>query len=281
MCPLNRGRFNDILIGAWSFDTGGHTDGKAYVYSGADYALLTSVTGSGNEKLGASVAGLGDVTGDSVPDFIVGADGNARAGAQSGRAIIFSGADFAVVYDFSGFETFERFGVSLRPAGDINNDGTLDIAIADQPDSTLPLGAVFASHLYIFSGVDGAPLMVIPNTLVHLAVERSLASAIGDINSDGFDDIAVAVKAETSLGGVVNLYSGKDGLLLFSLSPPTADKYFGVDVFGGEDVNGDGISDIIVSAPALDSTIVDTGHAYVFLGGDPDNDFIPTLCGDN
>ena len=67
----------DLVLGAPMVgdpDDGDYFVGGVYVFSGADYSILASFLGDATEdKLGWSVAGLGDVDGDGRPDLAAGA----------------------------------------------------------------------------------------------------------------------------------------------------------------------------------------------------------------
>ena len=64
--------YGDFAVGAYRY---GDNKGKVYIYSGADGSLLMEVYDryGTNQKLGASVAGLGDIDGDGDPNFAIGA----------------------------------------------------------------------------------------------------------------------------------------------------------------------------------------------------------------
>ena len=91
--------YPDLLVGA--------PDGNsAFVYSGANGALLYSMGAAtlnppggtalltGADRFGEVVAGVGDVNGDSVPDFLVGARQNALGGTLVGTSTTYAGAAF-------------------------------------------------------------------------------------------------------------------------------------------------------------------------------------------
>jgi hypothetical protein len=82
----------DLLLGAWDEDGGAGDAGRVYLFSGADGALLSTLTSPNAEQIGhfgRSVAGTSDVDGDGLGDLLVGAwseDG------FTGRAYLFGTA---------------------------------------------------------------------------------------------------------------------------------------------------------------------------------------------
>jgi hypothetical protein len=67
---------SEVLVGSPGQDTGGTDSGRVSIYSGADGGpLLKSIEGlSAGDRLGSAVAGIGDITGDGVNDFVVAAE---------------------------------------------------------------------------------------------------------------------------------------------------------------------------------------------------------------
>jgi hypothetical protein len=85
----------------------------------------------------------------------------------------------------------------------------------------------------------------------------------GDVNGDGFGDLAVTAPAEL---GTVYVYRGtKDGP---SGSPVTLSGtgYFGSAVTGAGDVDGDGLADVLVGAPGAYGAPAPAGTVSVFFG---------------
>lgn len=86
----------DLSIAAWQSSAGAPLAGKVYVYSGADGALLHTVTGSlENDALGVDALSVGDVNSDSNRDYMVTAVGNDFNGADVGHIYIISFAKAA------------------------------------------------------------------------------------------------------------------------------------------------------------------------------------------
>lgn len=99
-----------------------------------------------NDSLGYSVAGLGDVTGDDVPDLALGAYGydplNSEGAAMSGAGATFvlpGDADAVLVdladglpeggYQIDGLVAGDRAGRQVARLGDVDGNGTPDLAI--------------------------------------------------------------------------------------------------------------------------------------------------------
>lgn len=71
---LNHDGYDDFLIGISGDDTAGNLAGRVEVYSGVDGSLLVAINGQGGgDRFGSSVSAAGDVNGDGLADFVVGA----------------------------------------------------------------------------------------------------------------------------------------------------------------------------------------------------------------
>ncbi|MBK8692521.1 MAG: FG-GAP repeat protein [Deltaproteobacteria bacterium] len=92
-------------------------------------------------------------------------------------------------------------------------------------------------------------------------------AAIGDVNGDGFCDLAVGAPAALRDVGQVFIYHGSLGGLrsepdaVLNGADPAMSQ-FGSVISGGGDVNGDGFADLIVGAPQA----MVLGRAYVYYG---------------
>ncbi|MHC4989354.1 MAG: integrin alpha, partial [Planctomycetota bacterium] len=161
----------------------------------------------------------------------------------------------------------DRFGWSCRYAGDVDQDGVVDVVIGAPRDGT---AANNAGKAAVYSGATGTVIFeqhgAGSGTQLGYAVDGA-----GDWNQDGHDDIVVGAPfADGPPGdnvGAVFVYSGEaPHPLLWSRFGEAADDRFGSDVAGLGDVNGDGYGDVVVGAPRNDAAGSNAGRVYVFLG---------------
>jgi FG-GAP repeat protein len=263
---LNGDGASELIIGAFQNAAGGPFAGRAYVYSGRDGALLNVVTGSASNRLGFSVAGVGDINKDGFPDYAVGGPGRFNAPApQNGRVIVLSGKDHSVIYDLAGTHR-SFFGYDVNAAGDVNGDSYPDI-IAGAP--LVSESAFFAGRVFTISGRDGS-------TLWHqdgISQESFLGtgvSGVADLDGDGLPEQAVGASGVVNgrrQSGQAYVLRGQNGAFLRTLKPSSTACDFGdFYVHASDDVNGDAVPDIYV-ADFCDNRLGPlTGRAYVFSG---------------
>lgn len=235
----------------------------AAVYSGGTGKLLYTVTDNFRE-FGASVAGIGDVNDDGVPDFMVGSprynsEGRNNPAFHRGAAYIYSGKDGALLRSFihesAGMAPMgssfggDRFGDSVALAGDVNGDGVADVIIgAPGVDGA----GIDRGRAYVYSGKDGALLASFDGPTDGYRLGSSVASA-GDANNDGKADLLVGAPGSPTgwlkVPGHVYVFSGADSTVLFSFAGTTERDLFGFSVAAAGDVNKDATPDFIIGAP--------------------------------
>jgi len=261
---------SDLLIGADA--AGPHHEGSVEVRSGADGSRIWKRCGRADSsghgwRLGSGVGLVGDVTGDGVPDVTVGAYG-ARGGL--GLAFVLSGSDGSIVHrlrapkpEGAAFGLFFASG-----AGDVNGDGYGDVFVGDYlagiDGTRRPPGSGAA---YVFSGRTGR------------LIRRFEAPAagdgfgpgrgVGDVNGDGRADLIIAgyiANKGAPAAGQATVYSGRSGRVLQVITSTTENENFGVDALGLGDVDGDGLTDFLVTAVGLAFAGTAPGTAYVIAG---------------
>jgi hypothetical protein len=206
---INRDGCDDILIGA-----GG--ENKAYMVYGRsnDFPALIMLTntwcdgtngvtlagGGPSDACGSSLSPAGDVNGDGLPDFLVGADRASPGGRGSaGETYVVYGRTNALPAMITMTNTYldgtngvalagamvnDWVGCSVRSAGDMNKDGYDDLLIgAVYAD---PSGQNIAGETYlVYGGVLFDAVYIIPNSGPFAGGYQ--VTIIGSNLCDGFD----------------------------------------------------------------------------------------------
>jgi hypothetical protein len=268
---VNGDGYDDVIAAAPAYNS---FAGIAYIYyGGSSMDTIPDVTVTGvnpGDSFGSSMAYVGDVNGDNFADVLVGAY-DAFVNTAGKAYLYFGGVSMDSTADvvMNGEEVADVFGASVSSAGDVNGDGFSDVIVGALNNDAAGMDA---GKAYIFFGglsMDATPDVIMTGSAP--GDNFGIVSTAGDLNDDGFSDVIVgAIRNDaggTNAGrayvyfGATNMDSTAD--LIFT--GEAEEDLFGLAVATAGDVNGDGISDIIIGAPYNDFTGTDAGKAYLYL----------------
>ena len=163
-----------------------------------------------------------------------------------------------------------QFGHGAIGAGDVNLDGYADVIVGAPTDSIAQEGRAFLFR-GTATGLDTVPVWQ-GRGVQPFAHHGSAVGPAGDVNGDGYPDVAVAAGTMwngSSYSGAVFVYYGSSsglspgGTMIPGVVPW---EWFGFSVEGAGDVNGDGYGDLIVGAVYASNPEDQEGRAYLYLG---------------
>ncbi|MDB2502262.1 FG-GAP-like repeat-containing protein, partial [Paracoccaceae bacterium] len=262
--------------------------------AGAGGFVINGIDAS--DQSGYSVSNAGDVNGDGLDDLIVGAryadpNGNSSAGESyvvfgksNGTAIELSDVAAGTGgFVINGIDASDQSGYSVSNAGDVNGDGLDDLIVGARYAD--PNGTNSGASYVVFGKSGGAQIELseiqknsndqgfVINGWYLNDYSGVSVSAAGDVNGDGLDDLIVGAFRDdpngTDSGASYVIFGKSDGNSVelgqmatrfnssgFAINGEITSDGSGYSVSGAGDVNGDGLSDLIIGSLENQSYVV-------------------------
>ncbi|MEZ2252460.1 RHS repeat-associated core domain-containing protein [Microcoleus sp.] len=313
---INGDKIDDIIVGSFGADPNNvNAAGKSQVIFGTQKfpasVNLSQLNGQNGFTLngtdaegfsGGTVSSAGDINGDGIKDFIIGAFGATVNGQNNaGKTYIVFGTNQGFPANFNlanlngnngfavtGTNTFDYAGLFATGISDINGDRIDDILIS----APGPLGGTPGKSYVIYGRTTGfSPNLNLAqingNTgfvINGIDGNSSGTASSGDINGDGIPDLVIGADGGTTNGGTnagktyvifgqqggfsgsVNVpeLNGTTGFVIVGLN---AEERSGIALTATGDINGDGNKDIVIGAPgATVGDRINAGKTSVIFG---------------
>jgi hypothetical protein len=222
---------------------------------------------------------IADVNADGIADLLIGAGEQDTGGYYSGSLYLIMGpvragtVDLPSEYDYElvGENPNSETGRYVESNGDLNGDGVADILISagyddlGGPDS----GTVYVVHGPIAGGFD---LSLADGKLVGTSAYEICgeALALGDVDGDGLDEAIVGSSQAYSGAGAAYVVAGPaTGTVSLAAGMAVVRGAAGQLAGSGvdaEDLNGDGVEDLVVGASAAAGVVGRSGAAFLVYG---------------
>lgn len=253
--------YDDLLLSTSYQFAGGallFLGGPAGIPSGGNATADTVLTDAAEAELEWSVAGVGDTNHDGFDDIAVGLGEIATAFIFRGRASGIPSGDVTTAQTIlTGSASDFDFGAHVAGAGDVNGDGYDDVIVAPTAENATGKGIAFVFHgraSGIPSGTAALAASRLNTGMAGVIYYVKDVAGIGDVNGDGFDDVAVFSSTSSIQYPGVFVYLGSAGKGVWPwcaerIEPREDNVGFSPSLAGAGDVNADGYGDLLIGYP--------------------------------
>jgi hypothetical protein len=236
----------DVVIAAPHARVGGIARGMLVARSPKTGEQIWQRAETESENLGWDLTLAGDYDGDGRTDLFVGAPG-----AKGSRVYLLSGKDGSVLRTYSAPSDAEAFGWWVARLDDLDGDGHPDLAVgaptAANADGKRVGGA------WALSSASGKELRHWTGTDPRGGF-GGVVTGLADLDHDGKGEIAVAAPGtedqSRTIPGELWIYSSATGKELRHWTGKQPGELYGRMIVETPDLDGDGVDDVAVGAPA-------------------------------
>ncbi|MCI5065739.1 integrin alpha [bacterium] len=227
--------YGDILLGVREATTPTTTTYTVQIVDGAHPTeRIVLQQWQAQDRFGEGLEVIGDVNGDSVADFAVGAPGYDAGGTaffRQGRVGVFSGSDGSQIFLLDGPPNQDTsFGAAIIALGDVNQNQTPDFLVSAPELRT-------TGGFQLFDGGTGA---LISNLGGFPLGEFGPFGPIPDQDNDLIDDYALYFCPGSTC--TIKFYSSNSGNFISQVQVTTNANALVIDT--SADYTGDGVRDI-------------------------------------
>ena len=301
----------DMLIPAYFSDQGTQDAGLVYLVRAQDLGepgtlelseMPYQFTGwSNSEEAGHSTASAGDIDGDGLDDLLICGYRNDDPVFDVGRVYVLRASELGsprirslstAEITFVGEATENRLGHAVASAGDLDGDGWVDLLMGAYGNDE---SATDAGKTYVVPGIslDGFAGERTVGEQEYMFLGEGEDDASGhalrtayDVDGDGLDDFVIGARRNDTGardGGKVYLILGSslgspgDVVSLtdadYGFYGEVEEGWVGYQTTGVEDVDGDGLGDVLIGAHMSDEA---AGRVYLIFGASLDASLMST-----
>jgi len=287
---------SDVLLAAYHQND---RAGAVYLFLGstlagggdleADDADAVFVGAVAQDEVGFSVAFAGDLDSDGYDDVVIGADRVDGAASDQGAVYVFSGSSISAGTSYGmdeasvvieGDSPTEFLGYDVARVGDLDGDLVPDLAVSATYGDT---SGSRAGDVYIFlaANLPSSGTLTVADADHIIAAETlgdrccRMAAQAGDLDGDGLADLMLGAWGYNGQEGAAFIVFGasladETTMMLSSadliLTGESRYDYAGFTIESAGDVDGDGVSDLLVGAYYNSDVSRYAGKAYLWLG---------------
>lgn len=291
---VNGDGWPDLVVGAYSYSGTTQYSGALLVFFGGPNGFPSKpsqiIEGpAANSLFGFTARSLGDFNHDGYADIATSAETD---GGAQGKIFVYTGSPTGLNPQPAStlaapMMSWWYYGRTFD-AGDVTGDGLADIVVG----APTAWGQGRPGLVYIYKGSrtgyanQAQEMLVAPAALTPGDEYGATVSVLGDVDGDGFADLAVSAPAyypagaggaTVSPGRIFVYYGSANGFAASGrtqmIGAPDADAFgfFGEVVLGQRDFNGDGYADLIVGASMRQRGLTGDqpfpGFLWIYTGG--------------